>query len=80
MQSRVRLGWVKANGRFWRKAAVRRGGESLREDPRRCRLDRVSAQEPRPRHPRGMRSTDRGVGGFAGPAARQATQRLNGSS
>ena len=42
------------------RAAVGRGDRSLRADRRRPRRHRVGAQEPRPRHPRRLRSADRG--------------------
>ena len=41
------------------RAAVGRGGRSLRADPGRPRRHGVGAQEPRPRHPRRVRSADR---------------------
>ena len=41
------------------RAAVGRGDRSLRADPRRARRHGVGAQEPRPRHPRRLRTADR---------------------
>jgi hypothetical protein len=44
MQSRVRLGWVKANDRFWRKAAIQRDqhvAEGPTPDMQRRIVDRV---------------------------------------
>ena len=55
------------------RAAVGRGDRSLRADPRRARRDGVGAQEPRPRHPRRVRSADRRrAAEVAGAAARDA--------
>ena len=42
------------------RAAGRRPRRRLREDPRRQGPDRVGPQEPRPRHPGGVRTADRG--------------------
>ena len=41
------------------RAAVGRAHQRVREDPRRQGLDGLGAQEPRPRHPRGVRAADR---------------------
>ena len=59
------------------RAAVRRGDQRLREDPRGPRLERVRAQEPRPRHSRRVRAVDRRGAGRAEIRGRRSLARCS---